>query len=373
MLGVTLKATHTSTRKANGDDLQDKIKNVVGPWKAGKHMPLTMRPFSLNSYAFPKLWHRCNTIDLRVGDITTINKHAKSWLYADMLEKPEELALYRQPADGGLGLHHVQLRALAYQLNCFLETACNPTFIRNQYHEALLRFHVYEEDIPEPDIPPVFRGVFFPTLRRLNATPLTLTRINLKQIYRFLIEEITCVEEESRTLKPLRAELANPQHQWDRVWLSSRQYMLGPALCSFLYKLLHQILPTAERVARILPNQSQSCSRCHPVSEVVETLQHALFECPSNHGVGAVLHNGLKKYIPNLTTNMILTLDFQIEEEYLFPIVWTTASFLSTVWQLRTEKKRVELMKIRSELEASCTLLRKSRLSKTLEMLTKLF
>ena len=81
MLGVTLKATYTSTRKANGDDLQDKIKNMVGPWKAGKHMPLTMRPFSLNSYAFPKLWHKCNTIDLSVGDINTINKLAKSWPY----------------------------------------------------------------------------------------------------------------------------------------------------------------------------------------------------------------------------------------------------------------------------------------------------
>ena len=154
---------------------------------------------------------------------------------------------------------------------------------------------------------------------------------------------------------------------------SSRQCMVGPALCSFLYKLLHQILPTAERVARILPNQSQSCSRCHPVSEVVETLNHALFECPSNHGVGTVLHNGLKKYLPNITTNMILRLDFHVQEDHLFPMVWTTASFLSTVCQLRTEKKRVELVKIRSELEASCRLLRESRLNKTLEILTKLF
>ena len=29
MLGVTLMATYTATRKANGDDLQEKIKNLV--------------------------------------------------------------------------------------------------------------------------------------------------------------------------------------------------------------------------------------------------------------------------------------------------------------------------------------------------------
>ena len=65
-------------------------------------------------------------MDLRNMDITSINKQAKSWLYADMLEKPEEIGLYRQPKDGGLGLHHVQLRAMANLINCFLETACNP-------------------------------------------------------------------------------------------------------------------------------------------------------------------------------------------------------------------------------------------------------
>ena len=73
MLGVTLKATHTATRKANGHELQEKMKNVIGPWKAGKFMPLIMRPYSLNSFAFCKLWHRCSTMDPRMGDITAIN------------------------------------------------------------------------------------------------------------------------------------------------------------------------------------------------------------------------------------------------------------------------------------------------------------
>ena len=156
----------------------------------------TMRSHSLNCYAFSKLWHRCNTIDLRVGDIKAVNKQAKSWLYADMLEKPEELALYRQPADGGLGLHHVQQRALANQIKCFLETSCNPNYIRNTFHQSLFQYYVLGENTTKPDIPPYFRGDFFPTIRRINATPLSLSKISVKEIYRFLIEEITMTEEE---------------------------------------------------------------------------------------------------------------------------------------------------------------------------------
>jgi hypothetical protein len=147
--------------------------------------------------------------------------------------------------------------------------------------------------------------------------------------------------------------------------------MLGPSLCSFLFKLLHHILPTAERVARILPNKPPTCTRCR--LETPETLQHALFDCPDNQGVGNALHRGLKKYLPNLSTKMILTLDYTIEEELQFPIVWTTATFLSTLWQLRVEKKKVELIKIRSEMESSCRLLRESRLAKTTEMLSQIF
>ena len=93
----------------------------------------------------------------------------------------------------------------------------------------------------------------------------------------------------------------------------------------------------------------------------------------ANRGTGTVLLNGLKKVIPNITPMQILTLDYNVLEDETFPIVWATASFLSMLWQLRVEKKRVELIKIRSEMESLCRLLRESRLTKCLEILSKIF
>ena len=95
MVGVELKATITQTRKVNGDILQERIKNTIGPWQAGRFMPLTQRPWSINSYALSKVWYKCNSIDLRIMDINSITSKVKSWLYADQLEKPEEIVLYR--------------------------------------------------------------------------------------------------------------------------------------------------------------------------------------------------------------------------------------------------------------------------------------
>ena len=310
MLGVTLKATYTATRKVNGDELQQKIKDVVGPWRAGKFMPLSMRPHSMNCYGFSKLWHKCSTIDLRVGDINAINKQAKSWLYADLLEKPGELALYRHTSAGGLGLFHVQTRALANLISSFLETACNPIFQRNQFHEALFQLYVLEETVPHLDIPLYFRGDFFPAIQRINESPLNITKIKVKEIYRFLIEEVTMdhTREGSSKLIPLRIELADPTTQWDRTWHMARQSRLGPDLSSFIFKMLHQILPTAERIARILPNQSIHCSRCRANGQHIETLQHAMFECSASHAASTAQVSGLTNILPSNTPTRILTL-----------------------------------------------------------------
>ena len=100
-LGVTLKSTYAMTRRVNGDTLQDRIRKVIGPWRAGRFMALNLRPHSVNTYAISKLMYKCNTIDPRIGDIKIFNKTVKSFIYADLLEKPDKLTLYRDIESGG--------------------------------------------------------------------------------------------------------------------------------------------------------------------------------------------------------------------------------------------------------------------------------
>ena len=64
-----------------------------------------------------------------------------SWLYADMLLKPEETVLHRPVSAGGLALLNVKMKALAGLVRCFLETACMPKFRQSLYHQLLLRYH----------------------------------------------------------------------------------------------------------------------------------------------------------------------------------------------------------------------------------------
>ena len=54
-LGINIEATFGATRKANGIILQERIKQVINPWKGGRLMSLTLRSHSVNFYAFSKL------------------------------------------------------------------------------------------------------------------------------------------------------------------------------------------------------------------------------------------------------------------------------------------------------------------------------
>ena len=66
-------------------------------------------------------------------------------------------------------------------------------------------------------------------------------------------------------------------------------------------------------------------------------------------------------------------LDYETDDQHHFPLVWCTATFLSSLWNLRVEKKKVELIKIRSEMEATCRLLRETRRIVTMTILLDIF
>ena len=367
MLGVELKATPTKTRKANGDTLQTKIKNTIGPWQAGKFMPLTQRPWSINSYALSKSWHKCNSIDLRVTDIKTITSKVKAWLYADQLEKPEELIIYRPISYGGLGLHHVQFKAQALLTRSFLETAAHPNFLHSMYHTSLFKYHVLQHrDLPNPGLPPFYSEGFFSTIRQVyDNSPLNVARMTSIQWYTLLLEDhLTMVSQDKdmpRKNTPCRAELASPENDWERSWYLARLRGIGPEMTTLLWRLLHKLLPTQDRVYKIVKTKTSSpiCQLCQENS--VEDLHHAFFSCSFNSNAGSLLTRSLSSLIARVTDKKILLLDIDIEPEDEFPAVWLISHFLHYIWSSRVEKRKVKLYAVRADLEARASLLRETR------------
>ena len=111
----------------------------MNSWKSGKFLPLTYRPWSLNTYCLPKLWYRTACLDLRVGDRSAITSNVKSRLYQDMLVKPQEMVMYRQVELMGVSVINVQNKAMTMLISSCFGTGDLSMLPTNIYHNLLYR------------------------------------------------------------------------------------------------------------------------------------------------------------------------------------------------------------------------------------------
>ena len=124
----------------------------------------------MNVYCFSNIWFRSRSVNLREKDFKSITSSAKSWLYGDMLLKPEEIVLYRPNISGGLALVNVKMKALACLIRTFLETDCMTKFRQSLFHHLLFRYHVLgDRSIDYPGIPPFYSGDFFSVIREVHT------------------------------------------------------------------------------------------------------------------------------------------------------------------------------------------------------------
>lgn len=318
---------------------------------------------SLNIYCFSKIWFRTHSVDLREGDINKITSSAKTWLYGDMLFKPDEIVLHRPTSYGGLSLLNVKMKALAGLIRTFLETACMPKFRQSLYHQLLFRYHVlFDRTIENPGYPQFYSMQFFSIIQNVHFnTSLSVASMTEKQWYHLLVEEnITMTEamEETRQYRPCRVEIRSPEIDWNTTWSRTRLQGLGPELMSFIFKVIHDLLPTQVRLARTSPTISGMCKLCQ--SGMMEDQVHALIRCPGNQGIG----EGVLQCLPEHDEGddqLALLLQHKLDQSHELPVVWFLAEAWRTIWESRTAGKRPELYKVRADLEAKVSLLRETR------------
>ena len=156
---------------------------------------------------------------------------------------------------------------------------------------------------------------------------------------------------------PCKVEEREPDVFWSESYRISRLIGLSPEIKSFLFKMIHTLLPSKERIHHLTPLTSPLCW-CNTGEQ--ETYIHLFFKCPKNNLAADALLRVVQSYDPACTEEKSLRLELNPDEIFLLP----TASILSTglnfIWENRKSRKSTSLFSIRSELEASVSLKRKS-------------
>ena len=128
---------------------------------------------------------------------------------------------------------------------------------------------------------------------------------------------------------------------------------------SFLWKMLHCILPTQDRLHRMnMPNASSPlCVQCS--AGELDDIEHALLRCKKIKPGADFLLETLRSEIPDLTFERIKYLDFRTED--LLVPTYLTAATLSQLWISRLSSRNFSLQSVRANVEQNILTLRKTR------------
>ena len=198
-------------------------------------------------------------------------------------------------------------KALANLISTFLQTACNPSFQQSLFHSWLYRYYVEDHtNLPNPGYPPYYSQSFFNIIKKVkDKTPLNPIRMSVKQWYTYLLEsKVTMreIDQEGRTeIIPCKVEQRDPAVLWGESYRLSRLRGLSPESKSFLFRMIHTLLPSRERVHHLTQTSSPLCW-CESGAD--EDFQDLFFECVKNREAGEAVIRCVKSYVVLLATGL---------------------------------------------------------------------
>ena len=197
--------------------------------------------------------------------------------------------------------------------------------------------------------------------------------MSTKQWYRVLLEDQVLMSPETEnsppSLLPVRVETLNPTNDWAHTWNLARTKGLGSDLTSFLFKLVHCLLPTQDRVSRLGGAEGRGlCLLCH---DEIEDQLHAFFTCQHSSVAGHALLGYLQGAVQGLTpeASLRLELDPSLNEKEELATICVLSTGLKYIWETRLLKKQISTFRMRAELEAKISILRKTRHKEAAELM----
>ena len=163
---------------------------------------------------------------------------------------------------------------------------------------------------------------------------------------------------------PCRVEEKYPEVCWPESYRISRMPGLSPDSKSFLFRLMHELLPSKERINHLTPASSPLCW-CN--TGEVETYQHLFYGCSKNYEAGQALLRSVQYYDRSLTGVKSLRVELGADEPFLLASISILSSGLELIWENRKSKKSTAMYSMGAELELSISIKRRSRLKRIKE------
>ena len=178
-----------------------------------------------------------------------------------------------------------------------------------------------------------------------------------------LLEESVGDDGTPQTSKVMcKVEINAPDLDWDMMWSHARMKGLTNDNRAFLWRMLHNILPTQARLFVTSRNvTSPNCIMCEE-NETDDIKQHSFKSCDHSKEAMTWLINIIIQMDPSTTLEKIVTLHFEpLNCDHLLECIWITALTLEYIWSRRKKKKNIVTRDLISHARANCKMFCKSQ------------
>ena len=167
-----------------------------------------------------------------------------------------------------------------------------------------------------------------------------IIKMTTKKWYQYLIDQDLLKEineDGTQSYSPCRVERLSPDVDWKTVWSKARCSFLSSTTTTFIWKLLHDLLTTEERLSNTLGNIASSCR--HGCIDQEATLKHCFFKCHLIKDIGSWILNVVRNSCPLVEEEEVLLLNFSASN----PLLWITANALQFIWTSRLSSRKASL------------------------------
>ena len=116
---------------------------------------------------------------------------------------------------------------------------------------------------------------------------------------------------------PCSVEIYDSIYLWSEAYRLLRLRGLSPLEKSNLFCIVHELLPSKERVHRFIPTTSPTCDLCE--AEELDTYQHSFFSCSSNREAASAMLQCAKSYDSDLNE---FRCDIRADDPFALPSIF---------------------------------------------------
>lgn len=334
VFGFQILSNYQDILDRNWSCLIEDIRSTIMSYSLRCLDTLQQRTDVLNIFVFSRLWYKCQALPLPANYASQLERMATRFLWRGKLEKLAMQEVHCKADQGGLGL--VEIRSKADAL--FVKQACRMmanqegNSVRHiQYWLGLYLGNLMPFLRPGPhseQIPPFyvhFKRLFQEMVGMELLKIDELEAVKVKDIYKGLTE----------TLPPPKV-IFKYNLPWDLVWKYINNPVLDVYQRELLFMLVHNILPTRERLFRLNQADNAVCSE----GDGVESVEHLFCTCRRVQVAWA----WMRRLILNKNLALPTVSDFELLhslsglDDGTCDLVWLISNYVEFVWKQKTSK-----------------------------------